>query len=159
MKNDGRFGLFIEFFWFCYCFEHSLISVGVLCYSNFRSSLGMRSTRPFCKNFSHSTYKYIGLSSPKFQLKFSRTNTLILACAPDGRDFSHPFPRKGMCWGQSKLGHNMPHFPNPVRLRGSLGAVAAAGALQSPGASPNSAVSDKRQHNTIFGHFCPHPLL
>lgn len=74
-------GVLLLLFFFCCWFECSLMSVRVLCYNNnFGSSLGMRSTMPLCKN-SHSTYQYIDLNSPKFQLKSYHTKTLNLACS------------------------------------------------------------------------------
>lgn len=118
------------------------MSIRVLCYSNtFRFSLGVRSTVPLCKS-SHSTYQYIGLNSPKVQLKFSHTKTLSLSCVRSqmAEFFSTTFQGRGGFRGRVKLGHSMPHFHNPVRLRRSPGSVTAAGTLQSPGAAPNSAV-------------------
>lgn len=111
----------------------------VLCYSSFRSSLGMKCTVPLCEN-SHSTYQHTDLNSPKFQLKLSHTKTLSLARArPQMAEFSLTTFQEWV-QGQNNLGHKMSHFHNPVQLRRSPGSVTAAGTLQSPGAAPNSAL-------------------
>lgn len=65
--------------------------------------------------------------------------------------FPHTFPRKGKCRGQSELGHNTPHFPNPVQLRRPPPELLQILQFQKRGNTTSS--------NIIFGHFCPHPLL
>lgn len=94
--------------------------MAVLCYSsNFRPSLGRRSTR-HSVGTCLSLYECVDLNSPRFQLQFSQIPTEILPPSytkpcicrwSEDRGFSHSFPGKGMHGGQNKLAHNMPHYP------------------------------------------------
>lgn len=114
------------FFILLLLFNLSLISAGMLCCSNtaldFHWVCGKQGLSARFSLTLH-TNTLISLHSPKFQMKFSHTNTLNPACASlcTCRGFSHSFPMKGMCEGQSEPSYSMPHFTNMVQIRRSPG--------------------------------------
>lgn len=83
-KKEGRFELNFFFFVLLLLFNLSLISAGMLCCSNTALDLHwVCGKQGLSARFSLTlhTNTLISLHSPKFQLKFSHTNTLNPACA------------------------------------------------------------------------------
>ena len=157
VKKDGRFSLYFRV---CFCsaagfsapsyqWECSTTAIGL----GFHWAWGVQSLSARTSLALHSK-SLIWIVPNSSWNSLTPIHQALHALAPGWQSF---FPL--LCWGQRELGCNMPCFANPVRLRRSSGAVAAAGALQSPEPAPNSAVLDEREQNTTFGHFLRYHLL